>query len=260
MKVLRGLVLSILLLIVLAVSANRFIGGLWNLGPDPILTRLLGWMPAWMSPLGAGALAPRLWAAGILLLLTVYWVLCLAVWTRRPKPLRVRTVSGGSMLIHPGAILKFIKIQIDGHPAVISSRVRVRQTGASNLAVNAAISVQPIESLPVIDEQIKQAVRDGLSQVMGIEKIDDITLLLDIDEKNLALKPGPESEPEPEPVPPARAPLAEEPQVRIEPTQSADVQLEENHAEVDRLREQEQIFMPAIEEAEKSEEKTEEKY
>lgn len=277
MKVLRAIVLTILLLIVLAVSANRFLGGLWGMGADPVLAPLFAWLPAWMNPLMPG-LQIRLWAAAILFLLAVYWILCLAIWTRRPRPLTVRTLSGGTMLIHPGAILKFIKLQIDGHPAVISSRVRVRQTSNNNLAVSAGISVQPIESLPVIDEQIKQSIRDGLSQVMGIEKIDQITLLIDIDEKNLALKPGPDATPEPEPIPPARAPLAAEPATIIEPAPVAAVQ--ETPAEIhfeeppkqtepepepeprterDRLREQEQIFLPPTEDEPPLEEKPEEK-
>lgn len=206
MRFLRGVMLSLLLLIALTVASNRLLTGLWNLGENPVIVRLLGWMPDWIYPLQK-PLNGRLWAAGILALLAVYWALCMAIWWRRPRPMRVRTLSGGTMLVNPGAVIKFVKMQIDGHPAVISSRVRVRQTGSSNLAVGASIDIQPIESLPVIDEQIKAAVRNGLSQVMGIEKIDEITLLLDIDQKNIALKPGPATEPEPEPPPPPRAPL-----------------------------------------------------
>lgn len=223
MKFLRGITLGLLLLIVLTVASNRLLTGLWNLGENPVIARLAGWMPDWIYPLQK-PLNTRLWAAGILVLLAVYWVLCMAIWWRRPRPMRVRTLSGGTMLINPGAVIKFVKSQIDGHPAVISSRVRVRQTGSTSLAVSASINVQPIESLPVIDEQIKAAVRNGLSQVMGVEKIDEITLLLDIDQKNIALKPGPATEPEPEPAAPPRAPLFEESKPEPEPAAASPIE------------------------------------
>ncbi len=216
MKFLRGATLSLILLVVLTLASDRTLTGLWNLGDNPVIVRMLGWMPDWLYPLQR-PLNGRLWAAGILVLLAVYWALCLALWWRRPKPLRVRTLSGGTMLLNPGAIIKFVKTQIDGHPAVLSSRVRVRQTASTSLAIGASINVQPIESLPVIDEQIKAAVRDGLSRVMGVEKIDEITLLLDIDQKNIALEPGPAAEPEPEPAPPARAALLPNEPAEIEP-------------------------------------------
>ncbi|MCE5229938.1 hypothetical protein LLG95_10125 [bacterium] len=279
MKFLRALSLTLLLLGVLAVALDRLLSGLWGLGVNPILGRLFAWSPALINPL-TSALNAQLWAAAALMLLAIYWVLCVTIWLSRPRPLRVRTLSGGTMLIHPGAIIKFVKMQIDSHPAVISSRVRVRQTGNSNLAVGATINVQPIESLPVIDEQIKVAVRDGLSQVMGIEKIDEITLLLDIDQKNISLKPGPSAEAEPEPIPPARASLhagqkAGTAEAAPEPAPSHEIHFEEPakeapvaapeteaeppvEAEPERLRDQEQIFMPGLA-PEETPEETEEK-
>lgn len=254
MKFLRGVTLSLLLLTVLTVASNILLAGTWKLGDDPVIARLFNWAPDWLYPLQS-PFNTKIWAAGILALLAIYWVLCMAIWWRRPRPLRVRTLSGGTMLLNPGAIIKFVKNQIDGHPAVISSRVRVRQTGSTSLAIGASINVQPIESLPVIDEQIKAAVRGGLSQVMGVEKIDEITLLLDIDQRNIALKPGPAVQPEPEPVPPARAPLFSEEKVRIEtePAPATSVEpareihfeeptVEPALSEEERRREQEKMF------------------
>ncbi len=208
MKSLRTLTLLALVLILLAIGLNHALSGLWGLGADPVFSRLLGWLPEGLHP-QASVEARRGWGILILGLMLAWLVLSLVLWLRRPRALRVRSTGGTIMQIHPGALIKFVRLQVESHPAVVDSRVRVRQAGGNSVSIRALVHVQPIESLPVINEQIRSMIRDGLTHVMGIEKIDDIQLTLDIDEKNLGVRPGAMTEPEAEPVPPPRARVGE---------------------------------------------------
>jgi hypothetical protein len=161
--------------------------------------------PTWLGPLSI--IKQQIWWSAALALVLVSWILAFVSIRVRPRPLRVKTPEGDSLLLDPGAIINFAHAQIEAHPAVTHHRIKVRQVGGRSVAITARVKVIPLQSLPAIKRELETTIRDGFSQVLGIDKIDDITIILGLDEKNLGRRPGPPGKAEP-PVPvPARGSL-----------------------------------------------------
>jgi hypothetical protein len=205
MKIIRFFTHFILLAILLLIAVNAIFSGMWQFGEQPIQILLTTYViPAHLLAI------PIVWRAiwlAVLLLIILYWVTSLAIWRRRPKALQVRTADGEDMLIHPGALLKFVQLQVEGHPAVTSQKVKVRQRGTRGLSILIWVDVQPIDSLPTIKRQIEKSVRDGFSQIMGIEKLDEVTIIIGLDKKNLTRRPGAQGSASPQPEPPTHGRL-----------------------------------------------------
>jgi hypothetical protein len=125
----------------------------------------------------------------------------------KPKAMRVRTSSGETLLIHRGALIKFVRLRVEAHPAVVTQKIRVNQAGSRGLAVTANVNVRPIQSLPAISRQLESSIREGFIQVMGIEKIDRIDVILGLDEKSMGTGPGANTVAKPEPEPPVKGVL-----------------------------------------------------
>ncbi len=210
MRFLRGLLSTLTQLAVLAIGLNWALAGVFGLPANPIF----GWLDARAPESLRWMFDPETarWYGWLLVVLVVgVWTLGLVVWTRRSKPLRIRSTAGHTMNVHPGALVKFVEMQLRGHAAVEETRqVRIRQSGSNSLSIQAEVLVKPIESLPVIDEQLKATLRDSLSTVMGVDKLDDVRLTLAIDEKSINLRPGPAVIAAPAPEPPPRGALEEE--------------------------------------------------
>jgi hypothetical protein len=196
------------MLILALIAIDAIFSGLWGLSQNPV-RNLIDYYLLPTNVLSQDIAWRALWVA-VLLLVILYWVLSLAIWRKRPRAIQVRTSGGETMLIHPGALLKFVRLQVENHPAVVSQRVKVRQKGSRGLSVWAMVNVQPIDSLPTIKRQLESSIRDGFAQVMGIEKIDDVTIVIGLDEKSLTRRPGPGARPEPKPEPPVRGAIEEE--------------------------------------------------
>jgi hypothetical protein len=135
------------------------------------------------------------------------WFLSIFLWQGRTRALHVTTTGGEALLIHPGALIKFVKLQVASHPAVVSQRVRVRHKTPGGIAVWIMATVQPVDSLPNIKHQLEEMILTGMRQVLGIDRLDELTIIIGLDEKNLQHRPGPAGTPEPKPEPPVRGPL-----------------------------------------------------
>jgi len=207
MKFIRFLALLALQAILALIAVDALLSDWGHFGRNP----LQHLMTARILP--AGSLSDNfvwrsLWAL-VLLLILLYWISSMAIWRRRPRAMQVRTSGGETILIHPGALLKFTRMQVESHPAVCSQKVRVRQKGNRGLSIWIWVNVTPIDSLPAIKRQIEASIRDGFAQVLGIEKIEEVTIIIGLDERNLTRRPGAKAAAEPRPEPPVRGSLAE---------------------------------------------------
>ena len=209
MKLLRFIILAVLQIILILIALDALFSEWGRFGKDP----LQQFITAHVVPLSVQA-DPFVWRSLwfiVLLLILCYWGSVISIWRRRPKALQVRTSGGEELLIHSGALQKYVRLQVENHPAVVSQKIRIRQRGSRGLSIWLWVNVQPIESLPTIKRQLEDSIRNGFAQVLGIEKIDEITIVIGLDEKNLTRRPGPVGTPEPQPEPPARGTLDEPP-------------------------------------------------
>ena len=199
MKTIRFLAIQIIMLLILLAGINAFLGrwGVW--GPDPMLQIL----PA--SVIESIHSCPLCYWWALVGLVLLYWLSSWAVMRRCGRALNIMTNSGEAIRIHPGALLKFIRQQLAGHPAIVSHALQVRQSGAHGLAIGGTIGFRAIDSLPTIKRQVEELIRQGFSQVMGIEKIDRIDVAWDIDDKDLTPKPARMQPIEPPPEPPLKS-------------------------------------------------------
>lgn len=210
MRFLRAFVLFLITVILFLVAFNFSAAGLWKIPNDPVMTWLkeIKWPPlvTGMTKLKDPTLQRELWGAAAGLVVLV-WLMSLMLWRGRGKAIHARTNDGEVVLVHPGALLKFVHHQVKTHPAVVWHKVRIRQKGNRGISIWVMANVRPIDSLPNIRWQIEEAIRNGFSQVLGIEKLDDVTIIIGLDEKTMNTRPGPTGKPEPKPEPPVRGPL-----------------------------------------------------
>lgn len=226
MKALRSLLLFLVQLVLALAAINFIFADTARFPRGPILQLVMDHFvsESALTSTVVGAPVWRLFWIAVFLLLALYWVVGYLVWRHRPRAIQVQTSSGESLLIHPGAILKFVRLQVASHPAVASHKVKIRQKGNRGLSIWTWVNVRPIDSLPAIKRQLEDSIREGFSQVMGIEKIDDVTIIIGLDEKSLNNRPGPAVAPEPKPEPPLRsrmeepAPAGTEPHDEFKPT------------------------------------------
>ena len=207
MKLIRMLALFAILAVLEMIVLDQLLSGRFGFADRPVYSAL----PELLKPVTPLSRMCFWLAFGLLPIL--YVVTNLAIWRRRPRAFRVRTAEGDTILIHPGAIINFVRQSIESHPAVVSQRVRVRQLGSRGVAVRATVNVQPTESLPRIHRQLEQSIREGFSEVLGIEKIDEITIIMGLDEKNMNRRPGATRTPKAKPEPPTRGALDPEPTI-----------------------------------------------
>lgn len=208
MKLLRSFLIFCATLALFLVAFNDAASGIWGLPQRPTwaaLTRLVS--PA---TLARPDFTRALGNAGVLLVLLI-WLLSAFLWRRRPHPFQLRTPEGELLLIHPAAVIKFVHLQVESHPAVISHKVKVRQKAGRALSIAVMVYVQPMDSLPNIKRQVEQSIRSGFSRVLGIDKIEELTIVIGLDDKTISHRPGPAGTPEPKPEPPLRAALEPEP-------------------------------------------------
>lgn len=209
MKFIRSLLLTILEIALALIAIDHAFSGLFGLPAHPILSAIT--IGDFITPeTMAKEYVWRGFWGGILALLVIYWLVNIAIWRKRPKALQVRTANGEMLLINPAALLKFAKLQVENHPAVVSQKLKIRQKGSRGLSIWIWVNVRPIDSLPTITRQIEESIRQGFAQVMGIEKIDEVTIIVGLDEKSLSSRPGPLATPEPKPEPPLRGAALEE--------------------------------------------------
>lgn len=205
MRFLRAFLIFWATVILFLTAFNFAAGGLWGLPGHPVGA----WMTRWLvrpETLARPEVWRLLWALTALLVVLI-WLLTIFLWQGRTRALHVTTTSGEELLIHPGALIKFVKLQVESHPAVVSQRVRVRQKTPGGIAVWIMATVQPIDSLVSIKHQIEEMILFGLRQVLGIDRLDELTIIIGLDDKNLQHRPGPAGTPEPKPEPPVRGPL-----------------------------------------------------
>jgi hypothetical protein len=199
MKPLRYLALWVSLVILLLIGLNGLLSGLWTIRINPVLS----FLPTRLTDVRP--FIHRLYWLIAFLMPALYMVLVVWSWRQRPGPLRLRTATGDNLLIHPGAILKIVRLQIENHPAVVAQKLWVRQAGGRSVAVRAMITIRPITSLPQIKSELESAIRDGLTQIIGVEKVEDIQIVLNLDDKDIAYKPGSAAKAQPVPEPPLRS-------------------------------------------------------
>jgi hypothetical protein len=200
-RLLQRLLLVILLLFVFLIGLDRVLAGLWGLGPHPVLAHTPG-LRFWLSA-GAGLRARVFWL-GLTLMPILYLLISLAR-LRRPGAFLVESSNGENLHLDPAALTKFARVQVENHPAVVAQKVAVRQSGGNSISVTARVTVRPIQSLPSIRAALERLIRDGFSQVMGIEKIDEVKIVIGLDERSIGERPGLDSAPEPRPEPPLRS-------------------------------------------------------
>jgi hypothetical protein len=221
MRFLQRLLLVLTLLFVFVYGLNRGLSG--RFGAHPIL-RHVPVVKTWVVAIAPTTEAPTgsvqpgnvpilkrhedLFWLGTAMIPILYGLLGIVAWRRRPGAFRVQSTQGEVLLLEPAALIKFARVLVENHPAVVTHKVKVRQSGGKGLSITARVSVRPIQSLPAIRASLEQAIRDGFSRVMGIEKIDEIRIILGLDERSLGQRPGSNEEPEPRPEPPTRATLS----------------------------------------------------
>lgn len=207
MRFLRKLFLLVIVIFFLLYALDRALQGMFGWGAHPIFDPILASLPDTVYPFTD--LTRRIIWGVIFAFVLIYILLFLSTFKPRPNVLRVRTIQGDTMLLEPGAITKFVRLQIENHPAVVDHKVRVRASGSRGIAVKAKVSVRPIDSLPAIKQELEATIREGFERVIGIEKIDEISLIMGLDEKSLNEQPGPRLTPRPKPEAPVRGELAE---------------------------------------------------
>lgn len=179
MKTVRFVVQALIQIIIFAMALNGAIYG-WErfgLGADPVLKFLA--IPEY------GTIWSRVWWIAVGILPVAVWVTTFMKWRRRPPAIQVRTSEGETMLVHPGALVKLVRHQIDLCDAIARQRVNVYQSSNKGISVKGRISVKHLESLPQVKRELEDNIREGFRTLMGIEKIDKIVLILDFDQKSL---------------------------------------------------------------------------
>ena len=141
MKILRLLCLILIHLLVVFLALNVLFSGTLGLSADPVLS----WIPDKLRP--SGPWVRKFYWAAALLLPVLYWICSFVIWKGSPRALTVKSRDGGTMLIHPGALQTFVRIQLENHPAVVSHKIDVRQSGSKGISVTAMVNVEPIASL-----------------------------------------------------------------------------------------------------------------
>lgn len=211
MRFLRAFLLFLITVMLFLVAFNYSAAGIWKIpATDPVLTwlKMIKWPPmvTAMDKLKDPMIQRALWgsAAGLVALV---WLMSLMLLRGRGKAIQARTNDGEVVLVHPGALLKFVHHQVKNHPAVVWHKVKIRQKGSRGISIWVMANVRPVDSLPNIRWQLEEAIRQGFSQILGIEKLDDVTIIIGLDEKTMGTRPGPAGKPEAKPEPPIRGPL-----------------------------------------------------
>lgn len=208
MRFLRSLVLFVILLLVLVVGLDYTLSGVGELQEHPVLEPFLGLLPVLYTD--EHTTQWRLFWAGVAFLPVLYWLIGLFIWQQRPTAFRVQSGSGEVMLLESGALIKFARMQVESHPAVVWHKVKLRQTGNKALSVIVRVRVRPIQSLPEIRAGLENSIRRGFAQVMGVENIDEVRIIMGFDEQSLNQRPGVTTPAEEAPEPPQRSQLARE--------------------------------------------------
>ncbi len=215
MKLIRLISLALILLIVILGSLDVLFGNLLGLPAHPFW----GWLPEALR--SDSRFLQRLYATLALALPIAYLTATWLIWKSSSEAIKVQSRSGGLILLHPATLQRFVRTQLDTHPAVVShGKIDVHQSGRKGVGVDAMVNVEPIAALHSIQTELESSIRDGLVQIMGIEKVGDIKIVLGIDEKSMKRRPGSSARPRPKPEPPTRAPLS--PQPRQAPARPVD--------------------------------------
>lgn len=205
MRIFRGILIFLATVILFLTAFNYAASGLWGLPTHPVVN----WLERGVSSpekLNPPVVWRTFWAATGALTVGI-WLISIFLWQSRSRALPVRTTNGELVLIHPGALIKFVRLQVESHPAVVAHRARVRQKGREGLAVWVMATVRTVDTLENIKRQLEEKIRSGFAQVLGIDHIDELTVVIGLDEKNLTQRPGPSGAAAPKPEPPLRGPL-----------------------------------------------------
>lgn len=205
MRVFRGILIFLATVILFLTAFNFAASGLWGLPAHPVVN----WLEHTVSTpekLNPPVVWRTFWAVAGAVSVAI-WLISIFLWQTRSRALPVHTTHGELVLIHPGALIKFIKLQVESHPAVVAHRARVTQKGREGLAIWVMATVRTVDTLENIKRQLEDKIREGFAQVLGIDRLDELTIVIGLDEKNLTQRPGPAGAPPPKPEPPIRGPL-----------------------------------------------------
>ncbi len=173
MRILRNIIITLLLLVLAAVSV---VGLMVEFPP------VLGWTPERVNQLGhsfVDVMRPRhgllwLWsglAGGCLL------VLLITVFRRR-KPMRIEVqMGGGRVVILDSAIKRYIRSALSELHGVTVKRINLRET-RSGISTEIYADVKTQESLPVLERRMIQRVRAALAEDLGITSISDVHVFI----------------------------------------------------------------------------------
>jgi hypothetical protein len=184
MKIIQGIVSFIvhLLLLLIAVDATWMI--FKGLDYHPLGAILLNSLPEGITPVTRGQFIYYWFGAVALILISL--IAHYSGWkSGRHKGIRVKTVEGETMLLNPASLNSFVKVQVENHPSVVAHNLRVKQSGSKGLSVSGSVTVQPTRSLPEIEYELVTLIRQGFERVMGIKKINDVTLVLSVTKKDM---------------------------------------------------------------------------
>lgn len=184
MKQLSIAVLFVMEVAVLALGLNGMLGGWWVFPKDPILSLI---SPSKDSAAivathrGAPAVVPEAvhpqarayWTAFFLLPL-LHWATILSVRVKR-RSIPIKTTSSESISIYESAIVQFVGSALGEIPAIVGHRVRVRQL-RDGLSMRIFVKLRPVEHIPTVQSQIEDVVRRRVAELLGIQKIHEITV------------------------------------------------------------------------------------
>lgn len=204
MRIIRFLILVLMQFLLFAIGFVHFFKhhprfqsafGPW-LNP-PATPGAFDWRP---SPLGID-----IFFSFLIALPAIYWLFSVLAYRRGHGTLNVHTHTGDTIQFQLGAIEEFVRTQVRNHPAVTSHAVRVWQDRGGAISVNLGIRVKPIESVPEIHRQVKEVLRDGIVNVLGIDNIGSINVEIKRVQTGPLRQTGPLKHAEPAPEPPVRA-------------------------------------------------------
>lgn len=126
-----------------------------------------------VSAVGVYPFIKVFWAV-LFLLPLLHWATVLAIRTRR-RSIPIKTSSSETISIYQTAIVQFVGNALSEIPAIVGHRVRVKQIG-DGLGLRIFVKLRPVDHIPSVQAQIENVVRRRVNELLGIEKIREISV------------------------------------------------------------------------------------
>lgn len=192
--IIRIVVIALMEIAVLGLGLNGMLSGVWEFSKDPIISYL-----PMLNRRGAVAVTPenaveplpgvrpepsvsaidvypgiRAYWAALFLLPILHWATLLAIRQRR-RSIPIKTSSSETISIYQSAITQFVGSALGEIPAIIGHRVRVKRV-RDGLGLRIFVRLRPVDHIPTVQAQIEDVVRRRVTELLGLEKIYEISV------------------------------------------------------------------------------------